>query len=96
MDYAILAYLVAAVAGFGGGGVVSRASLVGYTPNPEGDYPPRKKCPWCPPVFGAILAVILWAVCAAEIEIAGGLLTAGVLGFTAGTAGGTLSNMLVR
>ena len=95
MDYAILAYLVAAVAGFGGGGVVmSRASLVGYTPNPED--PPRKRCPFCPPILGAILAVILWAVCGAEIEMAGGLLTAGVLGFTAGTAGGTLSNLLVR
>lgn len=83
-------YLVIILAGLGGGAVASRGSLVGYTPNPDDTRPPRW-CWWCPPVFGAVLAVIIWMLVGREVGPAGTLVTASVVSFVMGTAGGALS-----
>lgn len=98
MDSALMLLLLAGVAGFGGGGIaggVAAGSAVGYTPDPE--KPPRKWPGWCrrcPPFFGAILAVIIWAAIRADVEPAVGVLGASMVGFTAGAAGGILSDMI--
>jgi Na+/proline symporter len=86
-------YLLVILAGLGGGAVASRASLVGYTPNPD-DTRPRKKCPFCPPIFGAVLAVIIWLLIGREAGPAGAIVTASVVSFIMGTAGGALSNII--
>jgi len=86
-------YLLVILAGFGGGAVASRASLVGYTPNPD-DVRPPWRCPWCPPVFGGVLAVIIWLLIGREAGPAGTVVTASVVSFIMGTAGGALSNVV--
>lgn len=86
-------FLVIILAGLGGGAVASRGSLVGYKPNPD-DVGPPHGCWWCPPVFGAVLAVIIWLVVAKDVGPAGSLVTASVLSFVMGTAGGALSGMV--
>lgn len=97
MDYLMLSYVVVGVAGFGGGGLVAAGdSLVGYKPNPDDNYPPKKKCPGCPPILGLLLAEILWLVINPAVEMSVGLLTAGAVGLAAGAAGGTLSNLVMR
>jgi Na+/proline symporter len=85
-------YLLVVLAGLGGGAVASRAVLVGYTPNPED--PPKKKCPFCPPIFGAVLAVIIWLLVGRAAGPAGAVFTASVVSFVMGTAGGAISNIV--
>ena len=87
-------YLIVLLAGFGGGAVASRAALVGYTPNPDDTRPPRPRCPFCPPLFGAVLAVIIWLLVGREVGPAGGLVTATLVSFVMGTAGGALSGVM--
>ncbi len=87
-------FLVIILAGLGGGAVASRGSLVGYTPNPDDTRPRPKWCWWCPPVFGAALAVIIWLLVGRDAGPAGGLLTASVVSFVMGTAGGALSGAI--
>jgi hypothetical protein len=95
MENGGLLYLVVLLAGLGGGAVASRASLVGYTPNPDDPRPkPWPRCPWCPPVFGGILAVIIWLVIGRDVGPAGALVTASVVGFVMGTAGGAISGVI--
>lgn len=86
-------YLLVILAGLGGGAVAAGSSLVGYKPNPED--PPRPRCPFCPPLFGGVLAVIIWLLIGRGAEPEGLLVTATVVGFVMGTAGGALSNIFV-
>lgn len=87
-------YLLVILAGLGGGAVAAGSSLVGYTPNPD-DPRPRPRCPFCPPLFGGVLAVIIWLLIGRGAEPEGLLVTASVVGFVMGTAGGALSNVVV-
>lgn len=96
MNYLFLTYVIVAVAGFGGGGVAARNGAVITARDPDNiPYPPNPKCPTCPPLFGALLAVIIWAFGGHGVDLATGVLSASVVGFTIGTAGGTLSNLIV-
>jgi Na+/proline symporter len=94
MENDTMLYLLVILAGFGGGAVASRGSLAGYTPNPDDTRPPRPRCPWCPPLLGALLAVVIWLLIGRKAGAEGALVTASVVSFIVGTAGGAISDSI--
>lgn len=94
MDSAIMVYLVVIVAGIGGAGVV--ASGGGGSGYPTDDQPLPRRCPYCPIIFGAVLAVIIWMLVAGMAEGPGVLVPALLTGLAAGAAGATVSKMVIR
>ncbi len=94
MDPTIGQLLLAAIAGFGAAGVVMSGGWAGATlASGDGGFRlrPRWCWPWCPPLFGAALAVILILVFGETLDPRGDLLTTGVVGVIGGWAGATLS-----
>ena len=86
MDSAILGYILAAVTGWGAGGLFARDPF---------EYPPRP-CPKCPHPGGAVVAVVLWGVLGLGGHTAELVVPAVMTGIGGGLFGGSLSGFFSR
>jgi hypothetical protein len=81
MDPVILSYILAGIAGWGGGALAHR--------DPS-DYPPKGPCPKCPYPAGAVAGLILWGMTGLEGGMADVAVPAVLVGLAGGLFGGSL------
>jgi hypothetical protein len=88
MDPMIMHFVLAGVTGFGAG------ALFSMEPKESSTGKPPKPCPKCPPLLGAVIALVLWALLGAASDRGDPIVASVLTGLGAGLFGGGLSALI--